>query len=329
MFQTGDVESLLSDPSGRKVYGPVPSRRLGRSLGIDLVPFKTCTYDCIYCQLGRTTSKTIERTSFSDVDALVDEVRTAADRSRPDYITLAGSGEPTLEVRFGDSIEGIKKVTDVPVALITNGSLLWDDEVRRAAALADVVLPNLDAADERFFQWVNRPASGLSLDRVLEGLVRFRERYDGAIWLEVMILAGKTDAEKQISGIAKAAARIRPDCIHLNTPVRPGGSGEARPTQRDRLEKLSRRFVPRADVVCDFQRDGEHPSPVEDENADAVLALLRRRPCTLNEIVVGLDTRCKTVRSVLKTLEAGRMVRCFRKEGRLYYAAIVKEEQRC
>ncbi len=321
MFRTGPMGSTGSEPTQTRVYGPVPSRRLGRSLGVDLVPFKTCTYDCVYCQLGRTTRKTLERAAFCDVRALAGEVRDRVQRSRPDYVTLAGSGEPTLEARFGDLIEEIKTGTDVPVVLLTNGSLLWDEEVWRAAALADAVLPSLDAGDEAFFQWVNRPVEGLSFDRVLSGLIAFRERYAGPIWLEVMVLAGKTDAAGRLEAIADAAAKIRPDCIHLNTPIRPGGAPDALTLERGRLERLRNRFAPCADVVCEFSGHPPQDDPEAAEDALTIMALLRRRPCTLNEIVAGLGIRCGTVRRVLEDYQREEAIRRFRREGRLYYAA--------
>ncbi len=322
MFRTQPSGSAGSEPPGTKVYGPVPSRRLGRSLGVDLVPFKTCTYDCVYCQLGRTTRKTLERRAFCRVGEVIDEVRDRLAASHPDYITVAGSGEPTLEINLGEVLEGLKGLSDTPVALLTNGSLLWDEEVQRAAALADVVMPSLDAGDEDLFLRINRPVEGLSLSKVLHGLEGFRDRFAGPIWLEVMVLAGKTDARDRLDAIADAAARIRPDCIQLNTPVRPGGAGSARAVDRDRLLGLRSRFVPHAEVIADFAPSPERDASDLEESADTVLALLRRRPCTINEIAVGLDIRCKTVRIVLGRLQNGKTVHCFRKEGRLYYAAV-------
>ena len=155
------------------VYGPVPSRRLGRSLGVDLVPLKTCTYDCVYCQLGRTTSKTVRRGRWVDPEAVGAQVRDKLS-SKPDVIALAGSGEPTLHAGIGAVIDGIKAITDVPVAVITNGSLLGRPAVRRELAAADIVLPSLDAPSEELFRRVNRPHESLHLADLIDGLVSFR-----------------------------------------------------------------------------------------------------------------------------------------------------------
>ena len=151
------------------VFGPVPSRRLGRSLGVDLVPFKTCTYDCIYCQLGRTTNKTIERRQWVPMELVLEELEKKLD-SRPDYITLSGSGEPTLFTPLDKLIEGIRSLTDIPVAVLTNGSLLGSAEVRHKLAGADLVIPSLDAGNEVAFRLVNRPHEALAFERLLAGL---------------------------------------------------------------------------------------------------------------------------------------------------------------
>ena len=151
------------------VFGPVPSRRLGRSLGVDLTPRKVCSFDCIYCQVGRTTRKTTEREQFMAASEIIAEVRQKLKTvPRPDYITLSGSGEPTLHAGIGEIIDGIQRITDVPVAVMTNGSLFYDPEVRRACLHADLILPTLDAGDEETFQAINRPAAGLTLARVAE-----------------------------------------------------------------------------------------------------------------------------------------------------------------
>ena len=161
------------------VYGPVPSRRLGRSLGVDIVPFKVCTYDCIYCQLGRTTQKTLDRAVLVPINQVVQELEGVLGRvPRPDYVTVSGSGEPTLHAELGRLTAQIKKITDVPLAIITNGSLLFRAEVREACRTADLVVPSLDAGDESAFQYVNRPHPSLSFEQVVQGLIQFREEYD-------------------------------------------------------------------------------------------------------------------------------------------------------
>ncbi len=300
------------------MYGPVPSRRLGRSLGVDLVPFKTCPYDCVYCQLGPTTRHTSERSPFFPVQATVADVLETVSTSRPDVITMAGSGEPTLNAGLGDLIAGVKAGTDVPVALLTNGALFRDPEVRREAALADMVLPSLDAGDDEFFQWVNRPVEGLGLDEVTEGLVRFREAYRGQVWLEVMVLHGYTEMPRQLDAIATRARRIRPDAIHLNTPVRPAVFDFVRPVSHARLASFCDRFEPKAEVVAEEPAQiGSAPRSHAD--AESILGLLGRRPCTLEDVCSGLGTVAPGTLKVLAALvREGRVGERLR-NGRVFY----------
>jgi wyosine [tRNA(Phe)-imidazoG37] synthetase (radical SAM superfamily) len=238
------------------VFGPVPSRRLGRSLGVDVVPFKTCTYDCIYCQLGRTTCKTIERKEWVPLEDVVEEVKSRLS-SRPDYVTLSGSGEPTLFSRLGDLIDGIKSMTNVPVALLTNGSLLWQPEVRREVQDVDLLIPSLDAGDKARFRHINRPHEAISFKRLIDGLVASREACRGRYWLEVFLVAGYTDIEAEVKKLAQYAGLIKPDRIQINTVTRPPAESSAAGVSRERLAELSRLFVPPAEVVVDYHHAHE------------------------------------------------------------------------
>ena len=191
------------------IYGPVPSRRLGRSLGIDFVPFKTCTYDCIYCQLGRTTNKTTQREAWLSAEIIIDQLKNKL-HTKPDYITLSGSGEPTLFSTIGEIICRIKEITDIPVAVLTNGSLLWLPEVRNSLMAADLVLPLLDAGSDQLFRYINRPHRDISFNRMPEGLVKFRDEYSGKYWLEVFLLSGVTTVEAHINMLAHCIRMICP-----------------------------------------------------------------------------------------------------------------------
>jgi len=202
-------EGSTDVPLGTCAYGPVPSRRLGRSLGLDLVPLKTCSYDCIYCQLGRTTFKTVERRHWLRWEVVLEEVKRSLD-ARPDYITFSGSGEPTLHAGLGDLIDRIKSITSISVAVLTNGSLLWRPDVRRDLLMADLVIPSLDAGDDICFQCINRPHESLAFEQVVEGLVAFREEFSGQYWLEVLAVAPWTSGLAQMEKIATLARRIRP-----------------------------------------------------------------------------------------------------------------------
>jgi wyosine [tRNA(Phe)-imidazoG37] synthetase (radical SAM superfamily) len=298
------------------VFGPVPSRRLGRSLGVDLVPFKVCSYDCIYCQLGRTTCQTIERKEWVPIDAVLAELKRKLG-SRPDYITLSGSGEPTLHSRLGEIIQRIRALTPVPVAVLTNGSLLWLPEVREQVALADVVLPSLDAADPERFQFINRPHAAITFERLLEGLVAFRREFSGKYWLEVMLLDGYTTLPIQVRQLAEWVGRIRPDKVQLNTAVRPPAEEYAMAVPDERLRQVARAFKPRAEVIAEY-----HVRPARAElpaSAEAILALLRRRPCTEADVANGLTLRPIEAAKYLAVLKAAGQVAIQRHGDLVYY----------
>jgi wyosine [tRNA(Phe)-imidazoG37] synthetase (radical SAM superfamily) len=285
----------------RYVFGPVPSRRLGRSLGVDLVPFKACSYDCIYCQLGRTTAKTIDRKEWVPLTEVVEELRNHLS-SNPDYITLSGSGEPTLHCRVGELIALIKEITDIPVAVLTNGSLLWQEDVRRGLLGADLVIPSLDAGDETTFRLVNRPYPAVSFEQMLDGLIRFRQQFRGQYWLEVFILDGITTTPAELSLLAECVRRIRPDRVQLNTVTRPPAEKYAVGVSPERLAELSSVFEPAAEVVADFH--GVHRKPEFAAGRDEILALLRRRPCSVDDIAGGLGMHRNEVIKYIEELAA-------------------------
>lgn len=306
---------------GTYTYGPVPSRRLGRSLGVDLVPFKTCTYDCVYCQLGRTTNLTLERAEYVPAGEVVDEVRAVLDSgAHPDVITLAGSGEPTLHARIGEIIDGIKGITDVPVAVLTNGSLLWMPQVAQELARADLVVPSLDAGDERTFQLVNRPHPELGFEQMVDGLASFAAGYRGRLWLEVLLVAGTTGTPAHVARIARLVERVKPDLVHLNTASRPPAESGVLPVPAEELESLRSLFPCPVEVVAESLEPGvvgEDDARAADER---VLALLRRRPCTTADIATGLGAHAADVVKVVESLRARGAVTTITRDGRTYFA---------
>jgi len=298
------------------VYGPVPSRRLGRSLGVDLVPLKTCTYDCVYCQLGRTTHKTVRRERWVDAGAVVDQVKRHLG-SNPDVIALAGSGEPTLYAGLGEVVDGIKAITNVPVAVITNGSLLGLPEVQRDLAHADIVLPSLDADDDETYQTTNRPHDSLDLKGLMDGMAGFREAFAGQIWLEVMLLDRITGTDEHVARLAALAARIAPDRIQLNTVVRPPAESAARPVAPERLAAFASVFTPCAEVIA----GAPALQPDQEATAADVLTLIARRPCTVADVAAGLGIHQNAALKVLTALvQSGKTTR-HDHEGGVFYAA--------
>lgn len=302
------------------IYGPVPSRRLGRSLGIDLVPFKTCTYDCVYCQLGRTTNRTIERREYVSADAVLARLeRKLATGDSPDFISLAGSGEPTLNSGISRLLPAIKRMTDIPVAVITNGSLLWMDEVQTELLAADVVLPSLDAGDAPMFERINRPDPAIAFELMVEGLATFAEHFDGETWLEVMLLAGLTDVPAEATKIAALVREIGPTRIQLNTASRPAVDSSVRPVLPEQMAVLVELFGAGTDVVPDSVRDeGEATGAGGARKAD-IVALLARRPCSADDIAAGLGLHTLDVLKHLDTLLADGRIGPVAREGTTYY----------
>ena len=299
------------------VYGPVPSRRLGRSLGVDLVPLKTCTYDCVYCQLGRTTRKTVRRQRWVDPSDVVAQVRARLE-SEPDVIALAGSGEPTLHAGIGDVIAGVKRLTNVPVAVITNGSLLGRPAVRRGLAAADIVLPSLDAPGDGLFQLVNRPHKALRFADVLGEMIAFRQGYRGQMWLEVMLLAGVTGMVAEVERLAELAARISPDRIQLNTAVRPPAESFVAPVAEGSLQEFAGLFTPHAEVIADT-------APASGDRIAGgaeILALLSRRPCTVADIATGLGIHHGEALKAVTALVAEGALELHTHEDRTFYVAV-------
>lgn len=300
------------------VFGPVPSRRLGRSLGVDLVPFKTCTYDCIYCQLGRTTCKTTERKEWVPLDEVLENVKEKL-ASNPDYITLSGSGEPTLFSRIDELIDRIKAMTNVPVAVLTNGSLLWREDVRRQLTGADLVIPSLDAGDEAMFQHVNRPHEGISFEQMLSGLIHFRRDFPGEYWLEVLVLGGYTAVVADFAKLVKCVDLVRPDRVQLNTVTRPPAETFAIGVSAERLAELAAIFDLPAEVIADFR--GVHRQPEFAAGREEILQMLARRPCSIDDIASGLDMHRNEVVKYIEELNAEHQVEQSLVGDKLYYKA--------
>jgi wyosine [tRNA(Phe)-imidazoG37] synthetase (radical SAM superfamily) len=305
------------------LYGPVPSRRLGRSLGIDLVPHKICTYDCIYCQIGKTTRKTLVRKEYVPVREVIEEVsRFLKEENTPvDYLSLSGSGEPTLHSKIRSLIEGIKRMTSVPIAVITNGSLLYLEEVRQDLLEADVVLPSLDAVSSEAFIQINRPLEGFPVENVIEGLVQFRTIYRGKIWLEILFCRGVNDHPEELVRMKEAIDRIQPDQIHLNTVVRPPSERWAIPLERKEMESIQSFFGEKAIIISEFDR---HPfSLVEKDIKEEILNILRRRPLSLDDLSKGMGIEQEKLKRYLEPLLEEGKIQSRQFGSSIYYDILV------
>lgn len=292
------------------VFGPVASRRLGLSLGVDLVRPKTCTLDCVYCESGRTTCLTLERKDWVPVrDVLEELARILKDRPRLDSITFSGSGEPTLHKGIGTLIREIKKRwPEYPVTVLTNGTLLWQEAVREDLSHADRVVANYDAADPLVFARLNRPAEGLSPDTMAEGLVRFRDGYTGSLWLEVFVIPGLNDTEDEIAAIAATATRIRPDRIQLNSLDRPGTEDWVQPADAALLARFQKALGV-AEAVGETRGTSEKGTLENETVAQRILDMIRRRPVTKADVVRTLGILETQASFVLNAMEEAGEIR--------------------
>ncbi len=288
------------------LFGPVPSRRLGLSLGVDIVPLKTCTQNCIYCQLGITGVQTVERKPYVPIEAVLSELKERiAEGLRADYITLSGSGEPTLNSEMGRLIDGIKEITTIPVAVLTNGTLLADPAVRADCAKADVVLPSLDAGDEATFKKINCPHKDINFSAFVEGLCKFRAQYSGQIWLEVFFCDRINTSDEEIEKIRAAILLIGPDKVQLNTAIRPVADKSVVRVESARLAAIAERLGTNAEVIADFSGIEGAQTKANTEN---ILEMLKRRPCTLDDICNGLSIHRNEALKYLVHLEAAGLI---------------------
>lgn len=307
---------------GKKyLYGPVSSRRLGLSLGVDIVPFKICTLDCIYCQLGGTTQKTTERAEYVPAEAVLAELReTLARGLKADFITIGGSGEPTLNSKLGELIDGIKKITDIPVALLTNGTLFYRPDVRADCTKADVVLPSLDAADKRTFDKINHPHEDIVIENMISGLCVFRDEFVGQIWLEVFLIEGINTNAGQIAKIKEAIEQIRPDKVQLNTAVRPTSKTGIKRLSPGKLQAIAEQLGEKCEVAADFSpaRCGKHI----ESKAESVLSMLKRRPCSLNDICSGLGIHRNEALKYLNHFQKQGVISSSEKDGIVFFKVL-------
>jgi len=236
------------------IYGPVPSRRLGLSLGVSLTPPKVCNFNCIYCQLGETSEPVGVRKEYVKVADALHELKeclqhNTQEAKRPNYITLSGCGEPTLNTGIGEFIAEVKKITAVPVAVITNASLLNQKEVRQALMGADVILPSLDAVSPDIFQRMNRPVPGIQIDEVIAGLISLRKEFRGKIWLEVMVVRGVNDDLEHIRKLKDIVEKINPDRIQINSPVRRTSQSGVLAADKRKLNKIKEILGDRCEIL--------------------------------------------------------------------------------
>ena len=269
------------------VFGPVPSRRMGRSLGISPIPKKTCNYSCVYCQLGRTNKMTNKREEYFLLEDILSEFDSHHDEDSYDVITIVGEGEPTLYSRLGELIVEIKKRSKKPVAVITNGALLYDKNVRSELMNADIVLPSLDSYNEEMFKRIDRPYGRIKFDEVWEGLVDFTNEYKGQIYMEIMLMNGVNDDEKSLLELKKLLGQIKYDRLYINTPVRPPAEEYIEESSKESIQKAVEILK---GVSIDILSSVGFSSDIEDDY-QAVISIIGRHPMNQFEIRSFLESR--------------------------------------
>lgn len=307
----------------RFCFGPVPSRRLGRSLGVDILPRKTCNLNCIYCELGQTKTYACERREYVPHGEICEEMNDLLRGGGPDFdtLTITASGEPTLHSSLGEILACAKRISKRPVAVLTNGTMLWDPAVREELSAADILLPSLDAVRARTFRKVDRPALCVRHGDMVDGLSALRREYAGRIWIEVLLVKGVNDGVDDLSALIEALALIRPDRVQLNTVARPPAVSWARPLTGRELEE-ARDFLGRGldvpvEVVFDTRKrlaEGFHPL-IERE----ILEMLARRPMQCEELEGLFSCGAEPVRAVISGLLSIGRIREEEFKDRIYY----------
>jgi wyosine [tRNA(Phe)-imidazoG37] synthetase (radical SAM superfamily) len=303
----------------KHLFGPVPSRRFGRSLGVDLIPFKTCCYDCVFCQLGQTTNLTLNRKEYVPLQEVLNEFDHWLEKSgQADQITLAGSGEPTLYKGFGKIIAHIKARTDIPVAILTNGAVLHNAEVRKSASKADIVKISLSAWNEETFQQINRPCDGLTFDMLVEGEIAFRKEFKNKLFMEVFVIDGINSEPDQIKKIAQIAEKIKPDMVQLNTAVRPPAESFVQPVGKEKLLELAQIFEPEAEIIAAYKAAAGSEIKV---NEKEIFEMLLRRPCTARQIADVFAMHLNEVSKYIGKLLADKKIKSIERNKEIYYSA--------
>jgi wyosine [tRNA(Phe)-imidazoG37] synthetase (radical SAM superfamily) len=313
------------------VFGPVPSRRLGQSLGIDPIPLKTCNWNCVYCQLGRSMPLVNERRDYVPPETVLTEVQATLAAHRPgdiDWITFVGSGEPTLHTSLGWMIRQVKTLTELPVAVITNGSLLYLPKVRQELSAADAVLPTLDAGDARLYRKINRPWPRMTFERLLDGLAAFRQVYHGKLWIEVMLVKGLNDTEDALHGIATALQSIEPDQVHIVLPTRPPVEPWVEPSDEAGLMRAVAILGNVAQIV--HPTEGDFDLSGHNTVAEAIVSIITRHPMREDELMRVLEQWAPgRAEETLQALIASGQAQRVERHGAHFWSAAASHYPQC
>ncbi len=305
----------------KHVFGPVPSRRLGISLGVDLIPRKICSFDCVYCECGATTKLTAQRKQYVSVEQVKQELASFLNNNPlPDYITLSGSGEPTLNTGFGEVIRFVASGWPaVPVAVLTNGSLLCSPDVRQDLLDADLVLPSLDAGSQEVFLKINVPVPGMDIGEYIQGLVDFRREFHREIWLETLILPGYNDSDEELDLLKAAFQRISPDRIQINTLDRPGRLPGLKAASMENLERIKNYWNLSATEIIAPAQTRKEVASYSSNIEETILGTVRRRPCTVQDLSSVLGIHVNEVNKYLAVMEKQGTIKRMRQKRGVFF----------
>lgn len=303
------------------LFGPVPSRRLGISLGVDLVPHKVCSLNCVYCEVGRTTNLTIERKEYVLIDEVIKELNDyLSENPELDFITFSGQGEPSLNSGLGKVIDFIKdNFPQYKVAVITNGTLFFDEQVRNEISRTDVLLPSLDAVSKISFLKINRPNKNLNINQIIEGLIQLRKEFNGKIYLEIFCVPELNDTQNELTLLKKTIHKIKPDLIQLNTLDRPGTENWVKPVSKKKLEEISNFFRPLPIEIISKPETRKQIQSFNQNIADQILETIKRRPCTDTELAEILNLHLNELNKYLSELIDNKAITSERKERGIFF----------
>jgi len=287
------------------IFGPVRSRRLGRSLGIEMVPRKICSMNCIYCEVGKTTNLTIERKDYYPWELIEKSIFQAKElEDNFDVLTFTGSGEPSLNVHFEKAILLAKKIIKKPIAVLTNATLLHIPSVRSALAEVDIVLPSLDAGTSETFKKINHPHPEIELKTIIENLKALREEMKGEMWLEILLVEGINDSEEELKALKSAINYINPHKVQLNTVVRPPAFEGTKPVSFEKLKKIAQFLGDKAEIIVSKERLDKAKETFKDLEKEKIkkeiLNYIKRRPSTLEELSLALKIEKEKIKNVLE-----------------------------
>ncbi|MBU4487129.1 MAG: radical SAM protein [Candidatus Delongbacteria bacterium] len=313
----------------KHIFGPVPSRRLKMSLGVDIVPHKICSLNCVYCECGKTTNLTVERKEYVPTGEVLAEIdHYLKNNQPPDYITFSGSGEPLLHSGIGEIINYIKNNFPlIPLAILTNGTLLSDKHVRSEILQADVVLPSFDAATEKSFLKINRPSKLINLNEYLQGLIDFRQEFKGQIWLEIFILPNYNDDQDNLKELKKAVKRINPNIVQLNTLDRPCALKNLKPASYEQLDNIITLWNLKNVKIISSVDERKKVGSFRKDTESVILETIARRPCTVSDLSDILGLHDNEINKYLSTLENDKKIARTELSRGTFYSLKVKQRK--